>query len=66
MLLRHLARWYLFSSWKRSLSRGDRVRLWYWGATGNADHHPYIWADFPTLREERAEKRKTKRHARSS
>jgi hypothetical protein len=34
----------LFAQWRRALSRGDRLRLDYWGATGSA-HHPFAWAD---------------------
>lgn len=35
----------LLAQWRRSLSRGDRARFDYWGATGNAAHHPFAWAD---------------------
>ena len=35
----------LYEQWVRSLSRGDRARLLYWGATGNSSHHHFAWAD---------------------
>lgn len=35
----------LLNQWKKTLSRGDRIRLEYWGATGNDKHHPFAWAD---------------------
>jgi hypothetical protein len=31
----------LFTQWERSLSNGDRLRLRYWGATGNPKHHEF-------------------------
>lgn len=31
--------------WRRTLSRGERIRLDWWGATGNPAHHPFAWAD---------------------
>lgn len=34
----------LYRQWAATLSRGDRVRLAYWGATGN-NHHEFQWAD---------------------
>lgn len=44
--MRGLACWYLFWRWKRTLPRLERIRLEYWGATGNWDHHPFAWADW--------------------
>ncbi len=35
----------LFEQWARTLSEGDRVRVRYWGATGNPEHHYFAWAD---------------------
>lgn len=35
----------LSRQWQRTLTRGERVRLDYWGATGNPDHHEFQWAD---------------------
>jgi hypothetical protein len=35
----------LYNNWRRSLPRGDRIRLDYWGTTGNPEHHPFAWAD---------------------
>ena len=35
----------LFEQWTRTLSYGDCVRVRYWGATGNPDHHHFAWAD---------------------
>lgn len=43
--MRKVLKWLLYWQWKRSLTRGERVRLYYWGATGNPKHHPYSWAD---------------------
>lgn len=31
--------------WERTLNAGERMRLRYWGATGNPDHHEFQWAD---------------------
>lgn len=31
--------------WRRTLPRGERIRLDFWGATGNRAHHPFQWAD---------------------
>jgi hypothetical protein len=42
---RRLLQWLLYCDWRKSLSRGDRLRLDYWGATGNQKHHPYSWAE---------------------
>jgi len=44
-MYRRFLRWLLFRNWRASLSFGDRLRLDYWGATGNPDHHPFAWAD---------------------
>ena len=35
----------LVYGWASSLPRGERVRFWHWGATGNPAHHEYAWAD---------------------
>ena len=35
----------LLTQWRNSLPIGDRVRFDHWGATGNAIHHPFAWAD---------------------
>lgn len=35
----------LLHQWRRNLSRGDRIRLDYWGATGNEKHHEYSWCE---------------------
>lgn len=35
----------LYFNWRRTLPRGDRVRLDHFGATGNPAHHPFQWAD---------------------
>jgi hypothetical protein len=35
----------MVEQWRRSLSPGDRARFDYWGATGNAAHHRFAWAD---------------------
>lgn len=35
----------LMEQWTATLSRGDRARFFYWGATGNEDHHEFAWAD---------------------
>jgi hypothetical protein len=45
-LLRRFYRWRMYRQWRATLPFGERVRLDYWGATGNADHHPFAWADF--------------------
>ncbi len=45
MLMRRFLQWLLYWQWRRSLSRGDRLRLDYWGATGNPAHHPFSWAE---------------------
>jgi len=42
--MRRFLRWALFQTWRLSLSRGDRMRLDYWGATGNPKHGPHAWA----------------------
>ena len=44
-ILRNFARWILWVTWRSSLSRGDAIRLDYWGATGNPAHHPWAFAD---------------------
>ena len=31
--------------WQSTLSSTERMRLSYWGATGNPDHHEFQWAD---------------------
>jgi len=31
----------LLTQWERTLTRGERVRLHHWGATGNPDHHEW-------------------------
>jgi hypothetical protein len=35
----------LTAQWRRTLTRGERLRLDHWGATGNDAHHPFAWAD---------------------
>lgn len=35
----------LLRNWRRSLPRQERVLLDVWGATGNASHHEFSWAD---------------------
>lgn len=35
----------LLWQWRRTLTRGERIRLGHYGATGNASHHPFQWAD---------------------
>jgi hypothetical protein len=35
----------LYNQWRRTLTRGERVRLDYWGATGNPAHHEFSWAE---------------------
>lgn len=46
--LRSLARWYLEYSWKARLSRGERIRLEHFGATGNPKHSdPCAWVFDP-------------------
>ena len=35
----------MVEQWRRSLSPGDRARFDHWGATGNAAHHRFAWAD---------------------
>lgn len=35
----------LLYQWRRTLPRSERIRLDYWGATGNPEHHPFQWAD---------------------
>jgi len=43
-MIRRFFRWGLFQTWRWGLSRGDRARLDYWGATGNPEHGPDAWA----------------------
>ena len=31
----------LYLNWRLTLTHGEVVRLDYWGATGNAKHHPF-------------------------
>ena len=31
--------------WENTLTKSERARLGIWGATGNAEHHPFAWAD---------------------
>ena len=35
----------LLDQWARQLPHDERVRLYYWGATGNPEHHSFQWAD---------------------
>lgn len=34
----------LLVQWRSTLTYGEKARLDYWGATGNADHHEWQWA----------------------
>jgi hypothetical protein len=43
-LYRRALQWLLYRNWRAGLSRGDQLRLDYWGATGNPKHHPFAWA----------------------
>jgi hypothetical protein len=45
ILPRKWLQWALYYQWRRSLPRHERIRLDYWGATGNATHHEFAWAD---------------------
>ncbi len=45
LLPRSVLRQALFYQWQKSLPQGDQIRLNYWGATGNKQHHAYSWAD---------------------
>ena len=35
----------LAEQWARNLPRAERNRFYYWGATGNPEHHEFQWAD---------------------
>jgi hypothetical protein len=35
----------LLMQWARTLPHDERVRLYYWGTTGNSAHHEFQWAD---------------------
>ncbi len=37
-MLTKLRRWIAYRRWRASLTRGERIRLDYWGATGNPNH----------------------------
>lgn len=45
ILPRKWLQWALFCQWRRGLPRHERIRLDYWGSTGNAAHHAFAWAD---------------------
>lgn len=32
-----------YNRWRASLTRGERARLDYWGATGNPEHYDGCW-----------------------
>ena len=50
----------MVEQWRRSLSPGDRARFDHWGATGNAAHHRFAWADEIPAKPLRAVSRKAK------
>lgn len=35
----------LILQWRKTLTRGENIRLDHFGATGNPNHHPFQWAD---------------------
>jgi hypothetical protein len=35
----------LYRQWRSTLPRHERIRLDYWGTTGNGEHHGFQWAD---------------------
>lgn len=43
--LRRMARRYLLWSWAATLPYDEWLRLNYWGATGNHQHHLYAFVD---------------------
>lgn len=45
MSYRKILQWLLFRNWRKGLTRTERIRLDYWGATGNPNHHPFSWAE---------------------
>lgn len=45
MIYRRTLQWLLYRNWRKGLSRGERLCLDYWGATGNSKHHLFSWAE---------------------
>lgn len=44
-MYRRLLKYLLYRNWRSTLTRGERIRLDHWGATGNKKHHSFSWAE---------------------